>query len=56
MPSQYNRGSKDDWEALQMILAKNPSLKQRVIGRLKAIRALNIERKIENKKKLTQKK
>lgn len=41
---RVDRGASDDWEALQMILADNPALKQRVFHRLRALKRLADDR------------
>lgn len=38
------RGATDDWEALQILLNDNPSLKQRVINRMRALRSIAAQR------------
>lgn len=35
---KVERGSKDDWEAIKIILDQHPSLKQRVLHKIRAIK------------------
>ncbi len=39
-----DRGASDDWEVIQMILSENPSIRQRVLHRLRALKRQNTER------------
>ena len=40
-----DRGASDDWEALQMVLSDNPSIRQRVLHRLRALKRLADDRR-----------
>lgn len=48
------RGSKDDWEALKIVLDELPALKQRVLHRMRALIKKNEEADKKISKKATQ--
>jgi hypothetical protein len=45
-----DRGARDDWEALQIVLQNHPTLRMRVLHRLRALKGLSHQRKNNNNK------
>ena len=41
--NEHDRGAKDDWEAIKLVLDEHPSLKQRVLYHIRAMQSQRVE-------------